>query len=163
MWSFIKRLLAGPPTPEDPLREIVRIDDAGVTRTSELTRAMGLQEFWPWSDIHEFGFLFTQAIYPDPWFGDYMDSLWFVRVPSDGGGLRLLDFDQAWLDIDRLPPALLRNLPGLDMDTLRAGLATAKRGLRHYDGEGEWVGWRRDKATPARKQAQAATRGPAPA
>ena len=146
MWSFIKRFLAGPPAPEDPLREIVGFDDAGFTRTGKLARAMGLQEFWPWSDIQEFGFLFTQAIYPDPWFGDYMESRWFVRVPSDGGGLMLLDFDQAVLDIDHLPPALPRNMPGLDMAVLRAGLATAKRGPRHYEGEGEWVAWRRDAA-----------------
>ncbi|MFD4839299.1 hypothetical protein ACFWP0_17475 [Achromobacter sp. NPDC058515] len=160
MWSFIKRFLAGPPAPEDPLREIVRFDDAGFTRTSALARAMGLREFWPWSDIHEFGFLFTQAIYPDPWFGDYMESLWFIRVPSDGGGLMLLDFDQTVLDIERLPPALLRNLPGLDMDVLRSGLATAGRGLRHYDGEGEWVAWRRAGAPPGE---QAVTPGPGPA
>ena len=143
MWSFIRKWLAGPPAPEDPLRETVRFDDAGLTRSGELARAMGLQEFWPWSDIHEFGFLFTQAIYPDPWFGDYMESLWFVRVPSDGGGLMRMDFDADVLDIDHLPPALLRNLPGLDMEVLRAGLATAARGPRHFEGEGEWVAWRR--------------------
>ncbi|MNL87032.1 hypothetical protein D3C87_2160000 [compost metagenome] len=50
------------------------------------------------------------------------------------------------LDIDHLPPALPRNMPGLDMAVLRAGLATAKRGPRHYEGEGEWVAWRRDAA-----------------
>ena len=36
-----------------------------------------------------------------------------------------------------------RNLPGLDMEILRAGHATAARGLRHFKGEGEWVAWRR--------------------
>ncbi len=161
MWSFIKRLLAGPPAPEDPLREIVRFDDAGFTRTSELARAMNQQDFWPWRDIHEFGFVFTQAIFPDPWFGDHMESLWFVRVPSDGGGLMRLDFDASALDIDHLPPALLRNLPGLDRDVLRAGLATAARGLRHFDGEGEWVAWRRTEAAPP--DTPAPTRDPGPA
>ncbi|KAG1251613.1 hypothetical protein G6F65_018275 [Rhizopus arrhizus] len=112
MWSCLKRFLNGPPPPEDPLRETVRFDDAGLTRESELARAMGIQEFWPWSDIHEFGFVFTQAMYPDPWFGDYMESLWFVRVPTDGGGLMRMDLDERVLDIDHLPPALLRNLPG---------------------------------------------------
>lgn len=161
MWSFIKRWFAGPPAAEDPLQEIVRFDDAGLTRSGELARAMGLQEFWPWRDIHEFGFVFTQAIYPDPWFGDYMESLWFVRVPTDGGGLMRMDFDERVLDINQLPPALLRNLPGLDMDVLRAGLATAARGLRHFEGEGEWVAWRRaDAAAP---DLPSATRDPDPA
>lgn len=160
MWSYLKRLLAGPPEPEDPLREVVGFSDAGFTRSSELARAMGLQEFWPWSDIQEFGLRFTRAIYPDPWSGDYMESLWFVRVPSDGGGLMTMDFEQSVLDIDRLPPALLRNLPGLDMDALRAGLATAARGHRHFEGEGEWVAWRRDAAPPL---AQPARPGPGPA
>jgi len=149
MWSFIQRWFAGPPAAEDPLQEIVRFDDAGLTRSGELARAMGLQEFWPWRDIHEFGFVFTQAIYPDPWFGDYMESLWFVRVPTDGGGLMRMDFDERVLDINQLPPALLRNLPGLDMDVLRSGLATAARGLRHFEGEGEWVAWRRADAESA--------------
>jgi len=29
------------------------------------------------------------------------------------------------------------------MEVLRAGLATAARGPRHFEGEGEWVAWRR--------------------
>ncbi|CAB3638631.1 hypothetical protein [Achromobacter pestifer] len=143
MWSRIKRFLNGPPPPEDPLRETVRFDDAGLTRSSELARVMGLQEFWPWSDIHEFGFVFTQAMYPDPWIGDYMESLWFVRVPTDGGGLMRMDLDEHVLDIDHLPPALLHHLPGLDMGVLRDGLATARRGVHYVEGAGEWVAWRR--------------------
>ena len=56
MWSFIKRLLAGPEPAEDPLKETVSFDDAGLTRSSELARAMGLRQFWPWDEIQEFGF-----------------------------------------------------------------------------------------------------------
>lgn len=148
MWSFIKRLLAGSTPPEDPLRETLSFDDAGFTRSSELARALGQQEFWPWRDIHEFGFRYTQAVFPDPWFGDYMEGLWFLRVPSDGGGLMALDFDAGVLDIDRLPPALLRNLPGLDLGPLRAGLAVAADGPRNFESAGEWVAWRRTAATP---------------
>ncbi len=161
MWSFIKRWFAGPPAPEDPLQEIVRFDDAGLTRSGELARAMGLQESWPWDDIHEFGYAFTQAIYPDPWFGDYMESLWFVRVRTEDEGLMRMEFDARVLDIDHLPPALLRNLPGLDMDVLRAGHATAARGMRHFEGEGEWVAWRRSE--PAPNASPSPTRGPGPA
>ena len=156
MWSFIKRLLAGPEPAEDPLKETVSFDDAGLTRSSELARAMGLREFWPWDEIQEFGFRYTRAMYPDPWHGDYMEGLWIVRVPSDGGGLMALEFDEDALNIDRLPAALLRNLPGLDLDALRAGLAVAARGPRHFEGEGEWVAWRRAAPPPA-------TPGPGPA
>lgn len=156
MWSFIKRLLAGPEPAEDPLKETVSFDDAGLTRSSELARAMGLREFWPWDEIQEFGFRYTRAMYPDPWHGDYMEGLWIVRVPSDGGGLMAMEFDEDALAIDRLPAALLRNLPGLDLDALRAGLAAAARGPRHFEGEGEWVAWRRAAPPPA-------TPGPGPA
>ncbi|KGD99649.1 hypothetical protein JL37_04605 [Achromobacter sp. RTa] len=156
MWSFIKRLLAGPPPAEDPLRETLRFDDAGLTRSGELLRAMRQREFLPWSEIHEFGFRYAQAMFPDPWSGDYMEGLWLFRVPSDGGGLMAMEFDEAVLDIDRLPPALLRNLPGLDMDTLRTGLAAARRGPRNFEEEGEWIAWRR--AAPSQ-----ATAGPGPA
>ncbi|MBB1593894.1 hypothetical protein [Achromobacter sp. UMC46] len=148
MWSRIKRFMNGPPPPEDPLRETVRFDDAGFTRQSELARAMGLQESWPWRDVHEFGFAFTRALYPDPWYGDYMESLWFVRVRCDDGDLMRVDIEEQVLDAAHLPPALLHHLPGLDLDVLRAGQAVARRGLRHFEGEGEWVAWRRDDAAP---------------
>ncbi|MBO1015647.1 hypothetical protein IPU70_18940 [Achromobacter sp. SD115] len=158
MWSFIKRLLAGPTPPENPLSETICFDEAGFTRSGELARALGQQEFWPWSDIQEFGFRYTQAIYPDPWSGDYMEGLWFLRVPSDGGGLMAMELDEATLDVERLPPPLLHNMPGLDMGALRAGLAAAARGPRNFECAGEWVAWRRGTTTPP----AAATAGPGP-
>lgn len=142
--SCIKRFLAGPPVPDDPFRKIVRFDDAGFTRQSEWARGLGLQEFWPWSDVYEFGFAFSQAVYPDPWFGDYMESLWFLRLRCKDGDMMREDLEADLLDVDHLPAALLAHLPGLDIDVLRAGLAVASRGLRHYEGEGEWVAWRRE-------------------
>jgi hypothetical protein len=135
MWSFIKRLLAGPTPPQDPLRETLSFDEAGFTRSSELARALGQREFWPWSEIHEFGFRYTQAVFPDPWSGDYMEGLWFLRVPSDGGGLMAMEFDEATLDAERLPPALQRNM------------AAAARGPRNFEDSGDWVAWRRAAAT----------------
>ncbi|KAG1310231.1 hypothetical protein G6F62_014664 [Rhizopus arrhizus] len=68
-----------------------------------------------------------------------------------------MELDERALHIDHLPPALLRNLPGLDMEVLRAGRATAARGLRHFDGAGEWVAWRREACAPS------PTRDPGPA
>ena len=148
MWSRIKRFLIGPPPPEDPFRKTVRFDDAGFARQCELARAMGLQAFWPWSDVEEFGFAFNKAMFPDPWYGDYMESLWFLRLRCEDGDLMRVDLEEDLLDINHLPPALLRHLPELDVDVLRAGLAVAKRGPRHFDGEGIWVAWRRPPAAP---------------
>lgn len=147
MWSLLKRLLAGPPAPPDPFAETIRFDDAGFTRASDLAQAMKLRQSWPWEDVHEFGFRFAQAAFPDPWSGDYMEGLWYVRVLDDGA-LMAVEFDQDRLDPDALPPALLQRLPDLDRDALRAGLATAARGPRHFDGAGEWVIWRRDSIAP---------------
>ncbi|MCW3152224.1 hypothetical protein N8H69_06745 [Achromobacter spanius] len=148
MWSRIKRFLSGPPPPEDPFRQSVSFDDAGFTRHCELARAMGLQAFWPWADVHEFGFSFQRALYPDPWYGDYMESLWYLWLRCEDGDMMRVFIDERLLDADHLPPALLRNLPGLDISVLHAGLATARRGLRHFKGEGEWPAWRRDSAAP---------------
>jgi len=147
MWSFLKRLLAGPPAPPDPFAETIRFDDAGFTRASELAARMGLRQSWPWEDVHEFGFRFRQAVFPDPWHGDYMEGLWYVRVQDDGA-LMAVEFDEDVLDAQALPPALLRHMPGLNHEVLRAGLATAKRGPRHFDGAGEWVAWQRDSIAP---------------
>jgi len=155
MWSFIKRLLTGPAPAEDPLRETLSFDDAGLTRASELLRALRQREFWPWDEIHEFGFRYTQALYPDPWAGDYMEGLWIFRVCGDEGGRMTLEFDQDMLDAERLPDALLRHLPGLDMGALRAGLAAAGRGPHNFEAEGDWIAWRRADAAP--------TPGPGPA
>ncbi|WP_255468271.1 hypothetical protein [Achromobacter sp. UMC71] len=147
MWSRLKRLLSGPPAAPDPLAETIRFDDAGFTRTSDLAGAMGLRQSWPWEAVHEFGFRFSQAVFPDPWSGDYMEGLWYVRVQDDGA-LMAVEFNQDILDPKALPPDLLRHMPGLDRDAMRAALATAARGPRHFDGAGEWVIWQRVSIAP---------------
>lgn len=143
MWSLLKRLFVGPPAPPDPYAETIRFDDTGFTRAMGSEDAGGRRQFWPWEAIHEFGFHFTQAVFPDPWFGDYMEGLWYVRV-RDEGSLMAVEFGQEHLDLAALPPALLRHMPGLDLQPLRDGLAVAERGLHHFEGEGTWVAWRRD-------------------
>ncbi len=147
MWSRLKRLLSGPPAAPDPFAETIRFDDTGFTRASDLASAMGLRQSWPWQDVHEFGFRFSQAIYPDPWAGDYMEGLWYVRVQDDDA-LMAVEFNQDILDPDALPPALLRHMPDLNRNALRAGLVAASGGPRHFDGAGEWVIWRRDAIAP---------------
>ena len=122
MWSRLKRLCTR--RPAQPPASRVRVDDAGIWRDAG---AAGVTEFWPWANVREFGFRLLLAGFPDPWSGDYLEASWFIRVPSDGGGLLAVDFDADALDPDNLPPALLRRLPGLDLAALRQGVAAARR------------------------------------
>ncbi|WZB64609.1 hypothetical protein WJ970_28345 [Achromobacter xylosoxidans] len=114
----------------------MHVDDAGIWRDAG---AAGVTEFWPWANVREFGFRLLLAGFPDPWSGDYLEASWFIRVPSDGGGLLAVDFDADALDPDHLPPALLRRLPGLDLAALRQGVAAARRAPRDGLREGEWL------------------------
>lgn len=142
MWSRLKRLFVPRPAPPDPYAETVHFDEAGFTRALGPSEAGGRRQSWPWEAVCEFGFRFTPAIFPDPWYGDYMEGLWYLRVIEDGAPMAV-EFGQDLLDAEALPPALLRHLPGLDLRVLREGLAVAAHGPRHFDGEGEWVAWRR--------------------
>ena len=93
MWSRLKRLCTR--RPAQPPASRVRVDDAGIWRDAG---AAGVTEFWPWANVREFGFRLLQAGFPDPWSGDYLEGSWFIRVPSDGGGLMAVDFDADALD-----------------------------------------------------------------
>lgn len=164
MWRLLKRLFgseaASAPAADD--REMIRIDAQGFHRSTPATRSMRWREEWSWDEIDGFGFSFKPALFPDPWFGDYMESEWFFIV-SSGSGPEKIHFDVTWLDIDRLPAALVENMPDIDLGKLRTGLATAARGPQHYEGEGEWLAWsrpkrRRKKAAAAKKPRQTRTK-----
>lgn len=157
MWRLLKKLFSRPePAPVEADSEVMRFDETGFTRSSQLIRSMGWREHWDWDEIDGFGFSFKQAMFPDPWFGDYMESEWFIIVDNEKAPEHIY-FHADWLNIDHLPPVLLQNMPGLDIDELRKGLHNASQGFHYYDGEGEWIGWQRPKpakrATPAQKPA----------
>lgn len=144
MWQRVKRLFHQRTRSRvvSPDREVIQFDARGFTRSSELIRALGIQETWPWAQLMEFGFHVGPALFPDPWIGEYMEAQWFVQV-QNAEGLERIFFELDALDIDRLPPHLLVNLPGLDMAALRHGLKTARGGWRACKQAGEWIGWRR--------------------
>ena len=142
MWSRLKRLCTR--RPAQPPASRVRVDDAGIWRDAG---AAGVTEFWPWANVREFGFRLLLAGFPDPWSGDYLEASWFIRVPSDGGGLLAVDFDADALDPDNLPPALLRRLPGLDLP--RCARAWRRRGAPGWAARGEWLAWRGDATDAA--------------
>jgi hypothetical protein len=145
MLRLLKRLFSGPePPPVEPDGEVIRFDDAGFTRSSHLIRSMGWRQSWSWKEITAFGFAFSPAMFPDPWFGDYMESQWFFTVTSENGPEHIY-FDVTWLDLDHLPPALLDQMQGLDLHELRQGLNSAAVGFHNYEGEGRWIGWQRSK------------------
>ncbi|SDO79867.1 hypothetical protein [Phyllobacterium sp. OV277] len=149
MWRLLKKLFSGPePSTVTTDSEVIRFDQTGFTRSSQLIRDMGWREHWNWDEIDGFGFSFKQAMFPDPWFGDYMESEWFIIVENENGPEHIY-FDADWLNIDNLPPALLQNMPDLDRDELRKGLHNAAGGFHYYAGEGQWVGWQRPK--PAKR------------
>ena len=142
MWSRLKRLCTR--RPAQPPASRVRVDDAGIWRDAG---AAGVTEFWPWANVREFGFRLLLAGFPDPWSGDYLEASWFIRVPSDGGGLLAVDFDADALDPDNLPPALLRRLPGWTWPRCQ-GVAAARR-AQGWAARGEWLAWRGDATDAA--------------
>ena len=89
MWSRLKRFCTRRPA-QPPASRVRVVDDAGIWRDAG---AAGVTEFWPWANVREFGFRLLLAGFPDPWSGDYLEASWFIRVPSDGGGLLAVDFD----------------------------------------------------------------------
>lgn len=159
MWRLLKQLFGGktsPPAPDDDGSQIIRFDDEGFHRSSKIVRSMGWRQDWSWNEITGFGFSFSPAIYPDPWFGDYMEAEWFITVQSEAGPEDIF-FDAAWLNINRLPAALVKNMPGLNDEPLREGLAAAAGGYHNYEGEGRWVGWSKPLLKPASRTKSRAT------
>ena len=158
MWQLLRKMFAGPePPPVEPDGEAIYFDDNGFTRSSQLIRTMGWRQTWCWDDINAFGFAFSPAMFPDPWFGDYMESQWFFTVKGETGPENIY-FGVEWLDIDFLPTVLLEHMPGIDLEELRRGLATAAVGFHNYEGAGQWIGWHRAKP---RKRSKT-TKVPAP-
>jgi hypothetical protein len=157
MWRLLKKIFSRPePPPVEPDGEMIRFDNEGFTRSSHLIRSMGWRQSWRWDEITAFGFAFSPAMFPDPWFGDYMESQWFFTVTGNNGPEHIY-FDVEWLDINYLPAALLQQMPGLDLEELRRGLDAAAVGFHNYEGEGRWIGWQRAKPKRRRRVAKVPT------
>lgn len=145
MWQLLRKMFAGPePPPVEPDGEAIHFDSDGFTRSSHLIRTMGWRQSWHWDEITAFGFTYSPAMFPDPWFGDYMESQWFLTVNGETGPENIY-FDVEWLDINFLPPDLIQHMPGLDVAELQRGLAAAAVGFHNYEGAGRWIGWQRAK------------------
>jgi len=156
MWHLLKKIITGPePPPVEADGEAMHFDDQGFTRSTHLARSMGWRQSWRWSEVSAFGFAFAPAMFPDPWFGDYMESQWFFIV-SSGNRSEHIYFDVAWLDLDDLPRGLIDHMPDLDREELRRGLQAAAGGAYNHRGEGRWIGWQRAAAPKPGKRMTAA-------
>ncbi len=139
---WLSRLLGLRAAPEAQSGECIDLDEDGVVRTWRDHEGRPYsQERWPWAQLRGFGFSIQEAVFPDPWFGPYVEAEWLLIVADEDGEQRLY-LPQARLRLDRLPQPL-RHLPGLDPEPLRHALREAGKGSRHFAGTGEWMAWRR--------------------
>ncbi|MEO8001557.1 MAG: hypothetical protein ABI644_06745 [Arenimonas sp.] len=122
-------------------RDEVHFSEEGIYYLSWMSRSQQWPTLWPWPVVLEFGLSFHQAIYPDPWFGNYMEAEWFFTVDHDGNPQRIF-FDVDYFSIDELPVILNEKLSGFDKAALKEGWKEYRAGLRNFKGEGQWPAWR---------------------
>ena len=140
MWQRLKHWISGePPAIILPLNEL-RLSNEGVYYSSQTPQ---WPELWPWSSVREFGLSVHPAIYPDPWFGDYMEAEWFFTVEHSQGPLRFF-FDIDYFSMESLPIILLEKLTGFDKSALEQGWKEYRAGLRNFEGEGQWLAWKKE-------------------
>lgn len=146
MLQWLKRIFMREPPIITSSRDEIRLSDAGLYYSSWMSRPGSPPELWPWATVCEFGISVHQAIYPDPWIGDYMEAEWFFTVQHSEGHQRLF-FDIEHFSIDDLPAVLPEKLPGFDKAALLAGWKEYRVGLRNYEGAGQWLAWQKEGFT----------------
>lgn len=143
MLQWLKRIFFREKPAIASSQDELRLSDEGLSYTGSMSRSGQWPELWPWASVCEFGISVHQAIYPDPWFGDYMEAEWFFTVQHSEGPQRIF-FDIEYFSIDDLPIVLLEKLPGFDKTALLAGWKEYRAGLRNYEGAGQWLAWQKE-------------------
>ena len=88
MWQWLKHWVSRKnPMTTSPSNEL-RLSDEGFYYSSWMSQSQPCPELWPWASVTEFGLSVHQAIYPHPWFGDYMEAEWFFTVENSEGRQR---------------------------------------------------------------------------
>jgi hypothetical protein len=142
MWQWLKHWITGKnPVTSSPSNEF-RLSDEGIYYSSWMSQTQQRPELWAWESIREFGLSIHQAIYPDPWFGDYMEAEWFFTVEHSQGPQRFF-FDIDCFSKDSLPIILSEKLSGFDKLALEQGWKEYRAGLRNFKGEGQWLAWKK--------------------
>jgi hypothetical protein len=142
MWQWLKQWFLGKAPITNSPRDELRLSEDGVYYVSRLSRARKWPELWPWESVREFGLSFDQAIYPDPWFGDYMEAEWFFTVENSEGPQRFF-VDVDYFSIDTLPIVLSEKLPNFDRAMLVEGWRQYRIGERNFKGAGQWLAWKK--------------------
>jgi hypothetical protein len=140
MWPGLKRFFGFKKPDETKLENCFRLSEEGIYFRAWLNLN---EQLWPWDSVREFGLSVHQAIYPAPWFGDYMEAEWFFTVES-GEGPRRFFFEVEHFSIQNLPKILDYKLAGFDRSALAQGWKEHLGGLRNYKGEGQWLAWRKE-------------------
>jgi hypothetical protein len=142
MWQWLKKYFSGKPPANNTLENSLRLADEGIYYHAWI-ETPEQAKLWPWSSVREFGLLFDEAIYPDPWFGNYMEADWFFTVEDSNGPQRLL-FDVEYFSIDTLPDILIEKLAGFNENALLPGWQAYQKGLKNFDGAGLWLAWQKE-------------------
>jgi hypothetical protein len=121
----------------------VVFQQAGVVYKSWANEMQKMPSVWPWPAVLEFGLSFHPATFPDIHFGDYMQAEWFFTIEHDGKPQRLF-LDVEYFSIEQLPEVLVSQLPGFDQEALQEGWRQYQKGLRNFEGEGQWLAWRKE-------------------
>ncbi len=141
MWQWLKQWLLGRNS-QLPLRQpTVRLSEAGVYHRAWISQSS--EQLWPWDSVREFGLSIHPAIYPDPWFGNYMETEWFFTVEDSDGHQRFF-FDVEYFSFETLPVILNEKLPGFDRAALQEGWRQHQAGERNFKGAGQWLAWKKD-------------------
>jgi len=142
MWKWLKDWFAGKKPVTKSLKNKLRFSDEGIYYSNWMSQTQQWPELWPWASVTEFGLSVHQAIYPDPWFGDYMEAEWFFTVENDEGPQRFF-FDIDYFSMDSLPIILPEKLAGFDNSALEQGWKEYRAGLRNFEGKGQWLAWQK--------------------
>jgi len=143
MWQWLKHWVAGEkPVTTSPKNEF-RLSDEGIYYSSWISQSQQWPELLSWEWVREFGMSVHQAMYPDPWFGDYMKAEWFFTVEHSQGPQRFF-FDIDYFSIESLPTILPEKLAGFDRLALEQGWKEYRAGPRNFEGEGQWLAWKQE-------------------
>jgi hypothetical protein len=140
MWQWLKQWFVGSNT-QLPLRQQeIRLSEDGVYHRPWMRP---YENLWPWDSVCEFGLSVHEAIFSDPWLGDYMEAEWFFTVEDSEGRQRLL-FDIEHFSLETLPALLDEKLSGFDRAALQEGWRQHQAGPRNLKGAGQWLGWKKE-------------------
>jgi hypothetical protein len=142
MWQYLQNFFKAKHSSDELKPARLWFSEEGIHYSASWVQHEFSPQLWRWPLICEFGLSVDEAIYPDPWYGNYMETEWFFTLMQDGRPVRVL-FEVELLSPEKLPDMLLEKLPGLSVDSLMLGWKEHSKGYKNFDGAGDWLGWTR--------------------